>query len=36
MVKNIGWQGFFMTCTLMAMPGMLLLLKFAPETERPH
>jgi len=28
--KNIGWEGFFVGCTLIAIPGMLLLLKFAP------
>jgi len=28
--KGMGWEGFFLTCTLMAIPGMLLLLKFAP------
>jgi PAT family beta-lactamase induction signal transducer AmpG len=26
----LGWTGFFMFCTLIAAPGMLLLLKFAP------
>lgn len=28
--KNMGWEGFFLTCTLMAIPGMLLLYKCAP------
>jgi PAT family beta-lactamase induction signal transducer AmpG len=28
--KRIGWEGFFIGCTLIAIPGMLLLLKFAP------
>ncbi len=28
--KNLGWEGFFIGCTLIAIPGMLLLLKFAP------
>ena len=28
--KNIGWEGFFIGCTLIAIPGMLLLLKCAP------
>ncbi len=28
--KQIGWFGFFIACTLIAIPGMLLLLKFAP------
>ena len=30
MAKNIGWENFFIVCTLVAIPGMLLLLKFAP------
>lgn len=30
LAKNIGWEGFFIACTLIAAPGMLLLLKFAP------
>lgn len=30
LVKNLGWVNFFIVCTLMAIPGMLLLLKFAP------
>lgn len=25
--KNIGWEGFFILCTLIAIPGMILLLK---------
>jgi len=28
--KHMGWTGFFIMCTLIAIPGMLLLLKFAP------
>lgn len=28
--KHMGWIGFFVFCTLIAIPGMLLLLKFAP------
>ena len=28
--KNMGWLGFFVFCTLVAIPGMLLLLKVAP------
>ena len=28
--KNMGWEGFFILCTLVAVPGMLLLLKCAP------
>lgn len=30
LAKNIGWESFFIFCTLIAAPGMLLLLKFAP------
>ena len=28
--KHLGWEGFFIFCTLIAAPGMILLLKFAP------
>ena len=28
--KNMGWVGFFVFCTLIAIPGMLMLIKFAP------
>lgn len=28
--KSFGWENFFIFCTLIAVPGMLLLLKFAP------
>jgi PAT family beta-lactamase induction signal transducer AmpG len=34
MAKNIGWESFFIFCTLIAIPGMLLLLKFAPWNSR--
>jgi len=27
--KNLGWSSFFIACTLIAVPGMLILLKFA-------
>ena len=30
LAKNVGWEAFFMACALVAIPGMLLLLKFAP------
>jgi len=30
LAKNVGWASFFIVCTLIAIPGMLLLLKFAP------
>jgi PAT family beta-lactamase induction signal transducer AmpG len=29
-VNQMGWFGFFIFCTFIAIPGMLLLLKFAP------
>ncbi len=32
LAKNLGWEGFFIVCTVIAIPGMLLLLKFAPWT----
>jgi PAT family beta-lactamase induction signal transducer AmpG len=35
MAKHIGWEGFFIACTLVAIPGMLLLLKFAPWHPEP-
>jgi PAT family beta-lactamase induction signal transducer AmpG len=30
LAKNTGWELFFIVCTMIAIPGMLLLLKFAP------
>jgi PAT family beta-lactamase induction signal transducer AmpG len=30
MAKYLGWEGFFIFCTLIAIPGMLMLVKFAP------
>jgi PAT family beta-lactamase induction signal transducer AmpG len=30
LAKYMGWEVFFITCALMAIPGLLLLLKFAP------
>ncbi|MEJ2284820.1 MAG: AmpG family muropeptide MFS transporter [Desulfobacterales bacterium] len=34
MAKTIGWEGFFIFCALVAIPGMLLLFKFAPWNSR--
>ncbi len=34
MAKNMGWQSFFIFCTLIAVPGMLLLFKIAPWNSR--
>ena len=30
LAKTLGWENFFIACVLAAVPGMLLLLKFAP------
>jgi len=30
MAKHLGWENFFIFCVFIAIPGMLLLLKFAP------
>ncbi|MCD4716542.1 MAG: AmpG family muropeptide MFS transporter [Desulfobacterales bacterium] len=30
LAKNLGWETFFIACTLIAVPGMLLLFKVAP------
>lgn len=35
MAEHMGWSGFFIFCTLIAIPGMLLLFKFAPWNGRP-
>jgi PAT family beta-lactamase induction signal transducer AmpG len=29
LAKHMGWEAFFVACTLIAIPGMLLLLKVA-------
>lgn len=35
LAKGLGWEGFYIFCTLAAIPGILLLLKFAPwETKK--
>lgn len=36
MSKYMGWETFFIICTLMALPGMLLLFKFAPWNGAPQ
>ena len=33
LAEHLGWIVFFLLCTLIALPGMLLLLKFAPWKE---
>jgi PAT family beta-lactamase induction signal transducer AmpG len=30
LAEYLGWEGFFGFCTVMAIPGILLLAKFAP------
>jgi PAT family beta-lactamase induction signal transducer AmpG len=30
LAKNVGWETFFIACALIAIPGMLMLAKFAP------
>ena len=30
LAKHMGWENFFISCVLIAIPGMLLLMKFAP------
>jgi PAT family beta-lactamase induction signal transducer AmpG len=35
-VELMGWTGFFLLCALLALPGMLLLLKVAPWNERTN
>ncbi len=34
--KHMGWESFFVACTLIAIPGMLLLFKFAPWNENKN
>lgn len=34
-VEQIGWTQFFLLCTMLAIPGMLLLMKVAPWNEEP-
>jgi PAT family beta-lactamase induction signal transducer AmpG len=34
LAKHMGWENFFVLCVLIAVPGMLLLLKFAPWNPR--
>lgn len=32
--KHLGWEAFFISCVIVAVPGLLLLLKFAPWTPK--
>jgi len=34
LAKHMGWENFFIFCVVIAVPGMLLLLKFAPWNQR--
>jgi PAT family beta-lactamase induction signal transducer AmpG len=34
LVKHLGWETFFIVCTLIAIPGLLLLFKFAPWSQQ--
>ena len=34
LAKYLGWESFFIVCTLIAVPGLLLLLKFAPWSQQ--
>ena len=34
LVEGLGWTGFFLLCAVLAIPGMLLLLKVAPWNEK--
>ncbi|MBI4710576.1 MAG: AmpG family muropeptide MFS transporter [Nitrospirae bacterium] len=36
LAKNTGWEGFFIVCTLIAVPGILLLIKFASWNSEEH
>ena len=36
LVGQMGWFSFFLLCTVLALPGMLLLLRVAPWNERPE
>ncbi len=35
LAKQVGWESFFIACTVIAIPGMLILLKFAPWNPKP-
>jgi PAT family beta-lactamase induction signal transducer AmpG len=34
LAKYLGWENFFLICTFIAVPGLLILLKFAPWSEQ--
>jgi PAT family beta-lactamase induction signal transducer AmpG len=35
LIEGLGWMGFFLLCAMLAVPGMLLLVKVAPWNEPP-
>lgn len=35
LAKHLGWEGFFIFCTLCAVPGLMMLPRFAPWTPEP-
>ena len=35
LAESLGWVGFFVFCTLIALPGMVMLLKYAPWSKAP-
>ena len=35
-VESVGWENFFYLCTLIAVPGMILLIKVAPWSEKTN
>jgi PAT family beta-lactamase induction signal transducer AmpG len=35
LAKHLGWEGFFVACALIAIPGLCLLFKVAPANSRP-
>ena len=35
-VEQVGWTNFFLLCTVLAVPGMLLLVRVAPWNEKPE
>ena len=35
-VEQVGWTNFFLLCTVLAVPGMLLLIRVAPWNEEPE
>jgi MFS transporter, PAT family, beta-lactamase induction signal transducer AmpG len=36
LVESLGWSGFFLLCSVLALPGMFLLVKVAPWREPNH